>query len=72
MLERWVCRPPAAVPSSEEGSAKQSGEHPPCKIRQVILKCVTAGQDSLIVLAEGGSVSEWLLLFIGMESPSNI
>ena len=29
LLRRRVCRPPAAVPSSEEGSAKLLGGHPP-------------------------------------------
>ncbi len=29
LLEWRVCRPPAAVPSSEEGSAKPRGENPP-------------------------------------------
>ena len=28
-LTQWACRPPAAVPSSEEGSAKLCGGHPP-------------------------------------------
>ena len=43
-LGRWACRPPAAVPSSEEGSAKPPGGHPPAN-KAGYLKCATAGQD---------------------------
>ena len=47
-LVRWACRPPAAVPSSEEGSAKSHGVHPPA-VLQVIIKRLTATRDSLLL-----------------------
>ena len=45
LLRRRVCRPPAAVPSSEEGSAKLHGGHPP-GLTLGYLKHITAARST--------------------------
>ena len=46
-LVQWACRPPAAVPSSEEGSAKLYGRHPP-GYKSGYFKHITAARDTKV------------------------
>ena len=63
LLGRRVCRPPAAVPSSEEGSAKPHGGNPPALLQVILSTLRQCGTQLKTKSADSPFVRQHSVLF---------